>query len=90
MDQIATFAGEIEIDDRDLDANGMPTFWINDEQIKSIKAYWDAASGLRNRDHSVVAVAARTYSDNVYVVACEALPPVNFERDETFAKQPRC
>lgn len=49
-------------------------FYIGDEEVVDIRAYWDPASGLKNRDDSVIAVVAKTCDDSVHVVHVEALP----------------
>lgn len=58
---------------------------INGEDIRDLKAFWDPATGARNRDASVISVCASTEEGNVYIVALEALPAVS--KDTAFDKQ---
>jgi len=51
----------------------------NKEIIKSIKAYWDPASGLAGNDDSVLAIMAYTEQGHYFLLRICALPPVNKE-----------
>lgn len=64
-----------------------PEFYLNRERIMDIRAYWDPASGLRNRDHSVLSICGRTDKRNVYLIHIETLPPIDFESLERFRPQ---
>jgi hypothetical protein len=72
---------EIDTDDHAW-KDPSPSFWVDGKRIKDIRAYLDVASGLKNRDKSVVAVAAKTTTNDVYVLAVVTLPPVELNSEK--------
>lgn len=49
-------------------------------KVSDLRAFWDPATGQRNRDSSVIAIAAKTEDEDIYVLECEALPPATPEQ----------
>jgi hypothetical protein len=85
---LVEFEDEVVCDEYDLDERtGKPTFYIGNQVIKDIRAYYDPASGLASRDNAVIAVAAKTAGNDVYLLAATTLPPVDKALDRPFTPQ---
>lgn len=89
------FAGHVVVDETELDESefrdAQPVFYIEDGEtrtrIKDIRAYWDSASGLRNRDNSVIAIVGKSETNDVYILDIRALPPIDLDNGTRFAPQ---
>ena len=96
-DGLIQFSGEVKIGEPDmLDTDPVrrrqPTFWIIKDgadpiQIKDLRAYYDPASGLRNRDNAVLAVVAKDEQGRKYILDAAVLPPMLTEGEDRFAPQ---
>lgn len=56
-------------------------FYIGDYDIKDVRAFWDPALGVAKRDHSVLAIAAKSYDNRIFITDLITLPPVDLEND---------
>lgn len=76
---LQVFNGQMEYDEiQSVFARDHKPHWLIDGgEVHDIKAFWDPATGLKNRDCSVVCVACSTDQGNIYVLDLVALPPID-------------
>jgi hypothetical protein len=53
---------------------------IDGKEVRSRKAYWDPASGVKGSDQSIISCVMRTYDSEYYVHDVLVLPPFDKER----------
>lgn len=53
-----------------------PIYYIGEDKIVDLRAYWDVASGFQGKSDSVIAAVARAITGNYYVIDLEILPSV--------------
>jgi hypothetical protein len=62
-------------------------WYIGDERIVDVQAWWDPALGLRTGDNSVIAAVCSTHKGSVVVMDAQKLKEVNRNRDEPWSAQ---
>lgn len=89
MDLLTEYLDDIEVDEISslIENQRRAVLKVQGKPIKHIVAYWDSAFGRKGRDNSVVAVVARTFSGDVYIVGCVVLPEI--KREDGFEAQHR-
>ena len=60
-------------------------YYVEEQEIKDITAYWDPATARKQRDDSALAIVASTVKGDIYVVYLQALSAVTV--DEGFGIQ---
>lgn len=87
--QLVPYEEELSIDPVRTDPlrPQQPLYWIDGRRVRSLTAYWDVASGLKGKDNSVVAVAALTDDNEVYVVDIVKLPEIDLSQRNRFEPQ---
>lgn len=75
--------GDGNLRDEDDIRHGQPVFFvrIGSEivELKDMVAYFDPASGLRNRDNAVISVLGKSITNDVYILDQEVLPGLDLE-----------